>query len=217
MKSDSAIKSDVSAELLWDPAVDLTNIGVAVRDGIVTLSGTVDTFAQKHAVERAARRVAGVRGIAVDLEVRLAPGHQRTDAEIAQAATHALRWHSLVPQEKVKVVVEAGWVTLTGEVDWSYQSASAEQAVHPLIGVKGVRNEIHLKQRANPVEIRADLVAALGRHAAREARHISIDIDGTEVTLAGKVDSLAEREAAIGTARAARGVTRVVDRLEVAG
>ena len=215
MKTDLQIRSDVGAELMWDPAVDAANVGVGVRDGIVTLSGTVDTYVQKHAVERAARRVAGVRGIAVDLEVRLAPGHARTDAEIAQAAVHALRWHSLVPEDRVKVQVEAGLVTLTGEVDWGYQSASAEQCVRPLVGVQGVRNEIRLKQRANPADLRADLVAAFTRHAQREASHIAIDVDGGVVTLRGTVDSLAEHDAAIGTAYAARGVTRVVDRLEV--
>ena len=217
MKTDLQIKSDVTAELVWDAAVDATNVGVAVRNGIVTLSGTVDTYVQKHAAERAARRVAGVRGIAVDLDVHLAPAHARTDAEIAQAAVDALEWHSSVPQDKVKVKVEDGWVTLTGEVDWGYQLASAEQAVRPLVGVKGVASEIRLKQRADPADLRADLAAAFARHAQREANHIAIEVDGGVVTLRGKVDTLAEHEAAIGSAYAARGVTRVVDRLEVTG
>lgn len=215
MKTDMQIKSDVSAELMWDAAVEAAAVGVAVKDGVVTLSGTVDTYMQKHAVERAARRVAGVRGIAVDLEVRLSPGHARTDAEVAQAAVHALRWHSLVPDDKVKVEVEDGWVRLTGEVDWGYQSASAEQCVRPLIGVRGVTNEIHLKQRADPQEIRVDIAAALVRHAQREASHITIEVDGGVVTLRGEVDSLADRDAAVGTAGAAKGVVRVVDRLAV--
>ncbi|MCC2633647.1 BON domain-containing protein [Ramlibacter sp.] len=215
MKSDIQIKSDVNAEFLWDPEVNAASVGVAVKDGIVTLSGTTDTYAQKHAVERAARRVSGVRGIAVDLEVRLTPGHARTDAEIAQAAVHALRWHSLVPEDKVKVEVENGWVTLSGEVDWAYQSASAEQAVRSLIGVKGVGNQIHLKQRADPSEIRAGVSAAFARHARRQASHVTVDVDGGVVTLGGTVDSLAEHDAAIGTAYAARGVSRVIDHIEV--
>jgi osmotically-inducible protein OsmY len=215
MKTDLQIKSDVNAELLWDPEVNEANVGVAVKDGVVTLSGTIDSYAQKHAVERAARRVSGVRGIAVDLQVRLSPGHARTDADIAQAALHALRWHSLVPDDKVKVEVEDGWVTLSGDVDWGYQSASAEQSVRPLIGVRGVSNQIHLKQRANPGQIRSDLSAAFGRHAQRQAGHIAIEVDGGVVTLSGTVDSLAEHDAAIGTAHAARGVTRVVDRIDV--
>lgn len=215
MKTDMQIKSDVNAEFIWDPAVNATSVGVAVKDGIVTLSGTTDTYMQKHAVERAARRVGGVRGIALDLEVRLSPGHVRTDTEIAQAAANALRWHSLVPEEKVKVEVENGWVTLSGEVDRGFQSASAEQAVRPLIGVKGVSNQIRLKQRVNAAEVRSELHAAFARHANRQANHVTVDVDGGVVTLRGTVDSLAEHDAAIGTAHAAEGVTRVVDQLEV--
>lgn len=217
MKSDLQIKSDVTAELVWDPAVNSTNVGVAVKDGIVTLSGTVDTYMQKHAVERAVRRVSGVRGIAVDLEVRLTPGHRRTDSEIAQAALHALRWHSLVPDERVKVEVDDGWVTLSGELDWAYQSASAESAVRPLVGVRGVSNEIHLVQHANADRIRRDITEALTRHAQREAGRIAIDVESGVVTLHGQVDSLAEHDAVMGTAFAAKGVTRVVDQLEVTG
>lgn len=215
MKTDLQIKSDVTAELAWDPAVNATSVGVGVKDGVVTLSGGVDTYLQKHAVERAVRRVAGVRGIALDLDVRLAPDHKRSDTEIAQAALYALEWHSLVPQDKVKVQVEDGWVRLTGEVDWGYQSASAEQCVRPLVGVRGVSNEIRLKQRTNPVELKEDIAAAFARHAQREARHIAIEVDGGVVTLAGAVDSLAEHDAAIGTAYAAKGVTRVIDKLQV--
>ena len=215
MKTDMQIKSDVNAELLSDPGVNATSVGVAVKDGIVTLSGTTDTYMQKHTVERAARRVSGVRGIAVDLEVRLSPGHARTDTEMARAAAHALRWHSLVPEDKVTVEVENGWVTLSGEVDRAFQSASAEQAVRPLIGVKGVGNQIRLKHLADSSEIRSDLSAAFGRHAQRQASHITIDVDGGVVTLRGIVDSLAEHDAAIGTACAANGVTRVVDQIEV--
>lgn len=217
MKSDLQLKSDITAEFVWDPAVNATNVGVAVRNGVVTLSGEVDTYLQKHAVERAVRRVAGVRGIALDLEVRLAPDHVRSDADIAQAALHALRWHSLVPDDKVKVEVEDGWITLAGEVDYGYQSASAEQCVHPLVGVKGVTNQIRMKERANPAELRQDIASALARHAQREANQIGIEVDGGVVMLSGKVGSLSEHDAAIGTAYAARGVTRVVDHLDIAG
>jgi osmotically-inducible protein OsmY len=215
MKTDLQLKSDVTAELMWDPAVNPANVGVAVKDGIVTLSGTVDTYLQKHAVERAARRVSGVRGLAIDLEVRLAPGHRRTDAEIVQAALHALRWHSVVPDDRVKVEVEDGWVTLRGHLDFGYQSASAEQAVRPLIGVRGVTNEIRLVQHASAQQMRADIAAALTRHAQREASHIAIDVDGGVVTLRGKVGSLPEHDAVIGTAHSAKGVTGVIDRIEV--
>jgi len=216
MKTDLQLKSDVTAELAWDPAVNATNVGVAVRDGVVTLSGQVDSYAQKHAVQRAARRIAGVRGIALDLEVRLAPDHQRSDTELAQAAAHALRWHSLVPDDKVKVQVEDGWVTVSGEVDWAFQSASAEQCIRPLVGVRGVTNTLTIRPHASSQEIRQDIAAALQRHAQREARHIDVEVHGSVVTLKGKVDSLAEHKAAMGTAYSAKGVTRVVDRLDVA-
>lgn len=217
MKTDLDLKSDITAELMWDPAVNPANIGIAVKEGVVTLSGTVDSYVQKHAVERAVRRIEGVRGMAVDLDVRLAPGHRRTDAEIAQAALHALRWHSLVPEERVKVEVEDGWVTLSGEVDWGYQSASAEQALQPLVGVRGVTNQIRIAQRVNSAQIHSDISAALTRHAQREAKHIAVDVEGGTVTLSGQVGSLAERDAAMGTAFAAKGVMEVVDRLEVIG
>jgi osmotically-inducible protein OsmY len=217
MKTDLQLKSEVTAELAWDPAVNATNIGVAVRDGVVTLSGPLDTYMQKHAVQRAVRRVGGVRGIALDLDVRLAPDHKRSDPEIAQAALQALRWHSLVPADRLKVQVEDGWVTISGEVDWAYQSASAEQCVRPLIGVRGVANTINNRQRANPQAIRQDIADALQRHARREARHIEVEVEGSVVTLMGQVDSLADHDAALGTAHGAKGVTRVVDRLDVVG
>ncbi|HVZ42855.1 MAG TPA: BON domain-containing protein [Ramlibacter sp.] len=217
MKTDLQIKADVTAELAWDAACNAAAIGVAVKEGVVTLSGQVDTFLQKRAVDQAVRRVSGVRGVALDLEVRLAPGDHRSDTDIAQAAVAALRWHSVVPQDKVRVEVDDGWVTLTGEVDWPYQRASAEQCIQPLTGVRGVTNQVAIASRAAPGDIQSQIRDALGRHAAREARHIEVAVDGGVVTLTGKVGSLSEHEAAVGTAFAARGVTRVVDRLEVTG
>lgn len=217
MKTDPQLKSDVIAELAWDQAVDATHVGVAVKNGVVTLVGEVDSYLQKHAVERAVRRISGVRGIALDLDVKLAPDHQRTDTDVAQAALHALRWHSLVPEEHIQVEVEDGWVTLAGEVDWAYQSASAEQCVSALVGVAGVSNRITIRQRANQQEISQDIAAAFSRHAERAARHIQVQVEGSVVTLSGQVDSMAEHEAALGTAYAAKGVHRVVDQLEVVG
>ena len=215
MKTDAQLKDDVTAELLWDAAVNAAQVGVAVKEGVVTLSGQVDSYVQKHAIENAVRRVAGVRGIALDLEVKLAPGHERTDTRIAQAVLHALGWHSLVPAHQIQVKVDDGWVTLSGQVDWPYQSACAEQAVQPLVGVRGLTNRIAIKQQASPSEIRGQITEALTRHAQREARHIEIHVEGSVVTLRGKVDSLAEHDAALGTAQAAKGVTRVVDCLRV--
>ena len=215
MKTDAHIKADVTEELAWDPAVNATGIGVAVRDGVVTLTGHLDSYAEKHAVERAVHRVAGVRGIAVELDVKLAAEHKRSDSDIAQAAATALQLNSLVPDEKIQVQVENGRVTLTGEVDWSYQLASAEQCVRPLAGVRGLSNRITIKSRASSKDVGAQITAALTRQAAREAKHITVEVEGSVVTLWGKVHSLAERDAAVGAAFSARGVSRVVDKLDV--
>ncbi|MDI1271805.1 MAG: BON domain-containing protein [Polaromonas sp.] len=215
MKTDAHIKADVTDELAWDPAVNATGIGVAVREGVVTLTGHLDSYAEKHAVEQAVHRVAGVRGIAVELDVRLTAEHKRSDSDIAQAAATALQLNSLVPDEKIQVLVENGRVTLTGEVDWSYQLASAEQCVRPLAGVRGLSNRITIKSRASSKDVGVQITAALTRQAAREAKHITVEVEGSVVTLWGKVHSLAEREAAVGAAFSARGVSRVVDKLEV--
>ena len=215
MKTDFQLMADVTAELDADPSINAKSIGVMVNQGVVTLTGHLDSYAQKHAAERAVRRVAGARGVAIELDVKLAPEHRRSDSELAQVATAALRWHSLVPDDRVKAEVEDGWVTLTGEVDWPYQHSSAEQCVRPLQGVRGVTNNVQIKPRVRGKDIAGEITAALTRHAQREASHIDVAVEGGTVTLSGKVDSLAEHEAAVGAAFGTRGVTTVVDRLEV--
>lgn len=216
MKTDQLLKSDVTSELAWDTSVgERAGIGIAVKNGVVTLSGQVDTLMQKHAIERAVRRVSGVRGIAIDLEVTLSPGHKTSDADIAQAALHAMRWHSSVPDERVQVEVDDGHVTLTGEVDTVFQMANAEQCVRPLLGVKDIVNNIRIRPHISGADIATEISCAFTRHAQREAKHIAVLVDGGVVTLRGKVDSLREREAAVGTAWCAKGVTRVIDELEV--
>ena len=217
MKTDAQLKADVTDELAWDAAINATNIGVAVKDGVVTLSGHLDSFSEKRAVDHAVRRVAGVRGIAMELDVKLSPAHERSDSDIAQAAADALRLDFLVPQGKVQVEVENGWVTLTGELDWGYQFASAEQCIRPLAGVRGLFNKIVIKPRVKGDDIAKQITAALTRQAMREARHIGIEVEGGVVTLSGKVHSLAEHDAAMGVAFSAPGVARVVDHLQVAG
>jgi osmotically-inducible protein OsmY len=217
MKTDAQLKADVTDELAWDPAINATHVGVMVQDGVVTLAGHLDSFAEKHAVERAVRRVAGVRGIALDLDVKLPTEHQRTDAEIASAATSALALNTLVPRGKIQVEVEKGWVTLTGEVDWGYQVASAEQCIRPLAGVRGLHNKITVTPRVKRQDIAAQISAALTRQATREARNIGIEVEGGVVTLSGKVHSMAEHDAAVGVAFSAHGVSHVVDHLQVAG
>ncbi len=216
MKTDYELKADVAAELAWDPAINASAIGVIVKNGLVTLTGHLDTLAQKHAAERAVRRVAGVRGIAMELDVKLAPEHERSDSDIAQAAIAALRWNSLVPDQHVRVEVENGWVTLSGQVDWPYQFASAEQCIRPLTGVRGVTNKVTIKPRVSSKNLAEQITAALTRHAEREARHIDVEVNGGTVTLIGRVDSLSEHDAAVGAAFGTRGVTSVVDKLEIA-
>jgi osmotically-inducible protein OsmY len=215
MKTDAQVKADVTDELAWDPVVNDSNIGVIAKNGIVTLTGHLDTFAEKHAAERAVRRVAGVRGIAMELDVKLSPTHRRSDSEIAQAASAALAWHALLPADRVKVEVDDCWVTLSGEVEWAYQLAIAEQGIRTLVGVRGVTNRITIRPRASGRDVGEQIAAALKRQAEREARHIGIEVEGGVVTLRGTVHSLSEHDAVVGAATAARGVTRIVDRLEV--
>ncbi len=215
MKTDTEFKADVIAELAWDSAINPAGIGVMVNHGVVTLTGHLDNFAEKHAVERAVHRVAGVRGIALELDVKLSTAHKRSDSEIAQAAATALLWNSNVPDGRVQVEVEDGWVTLAGELDWNYQRASAEQCVNSLLGVCGLTNKIAIKPRVNSKDIAAEITSALTRQAVREAKHIGIEVSGGIVTLKGKVHSLAERDAAVGVALASRGVSQVLDKIEV--
>ena len=145
MKTDADLKTDVTAELAWDPAVKATAIGVAVKDGVVTLSGHLETFADKHAAERALRRVAGVKAIALELDVKLSPEHRRSDTDIAAGAREALKWNTLVPLEAIRLTVDHGCVTLQGDVEWDYQRRVVEKAIRPMMGVVGISNEITLR------------------------------------------------------------------------
>ncbi len=216
MKTDAQLKRDAEAELAWDPEVNAEAIGIAVHEGIVTASGHLDTYPEKWAVERALNRVAGVKALALELDVRLSPDHRRDDTEIARAAEQALRWHSSLPQDRIRLTVDKGWVTLRGEVDWAFQRRHAEKAVSKLTGVTGVSDEITLKQRPAPDGVEQRIREALTRQARREAKHIDITIDGGVVTLRGTVHSQFERAAAQGAAWAAPGVRRVIDELRVA-
>ena len=217
MKSDADLKRDVFTELSWDPLIPATRVGVTVSEGVVTLTGHLDTYAEKHAIERAVQRVQGVQAVAVELDVKLDPGHKRSDSDIAAAAESALQWHALVPEDRVRVKVEKGWVTLTGEVDWEFQRASAEKAVRPLTGVVGLSNGITLKVKTTPANISTRIRDALARHAERAATDVEVSVSGSVVTLSGKVHSWAERTAAQGAAWSAPGITQVVNRLSVEG
>ncbi len=217
MKTDVQLKRDVQAELEWDASVNATQVGVAVKDGVVTLSGHLDTYAEKLAIEKAVQRVEGVQALALELDIKLAPGHVRSDSEIAAAAESAFKWHALVPDELIKVKVEKGWVTLSGEVEWDYQRREAENAVRPLTGVVGVSNYVTLKQRTTPADITNRIRGALTRQAERESKNITVSLSGSTVTLRGSVHSWAERSAAQGAAWSAPGVTGVLNELMVSG
>jgi osmotically-inducible protein OsmY len=215
MKTDAQLKKDVAAELEWDPSINAAHVGVAVTDGVVTLTGHLNTFAEKYAIERAVQRVEGVKAIAVETDVKLEPGHKRSDSEIATAVESALLWHALVPAERIQPKVEKGWVTLKGEVDWEYQRQNAEKAVRPLTGVVGISNLITLKPSVTPAKVADRIRDALARHAEREAKHIEVMVSGSAITLRGTVDSWAERNAAFGAAWSAPGVLSVVNEIKV--
>lgn len=214
MKSDLGIKQDVNDELLWEPAVDAAAIGVEVDNGVVTLTGHVRSYMEKLAAEHAAERVAGVRGVVQKIEVRLPGAH--TDADVAQAARAALEWQVTLPSNRIEVLVENGWVTLSGEVDWPYQSEQAAHAVGSLRGVAGLINRLQIKARVAPANVAEQIGAALKRHAAREAEHIRVSVDGGTVTLSGHVGSASERRVAKVAAWSAPGVTQVIDHLQIA-
>ena len=216
MKTDSDLKRDVTAELAWDPAVKATAIGVAVKDGVVTLTGHLETFAEKHAASRAVRRVAGVKAIALEIDVKLSPGHKRSDTDIAESAEQALKWNTLVPLDAIRLTVDHGWVTLQGSVEWDYQRRSVEKAIRPLMGVVGIGNEITLRNQPKAADLSRKIAEALTRQAIREAKHIQIAVDGTTVKLTGTVHSWQERDAAQGVAWSAPGVGVVINELRVA-
>ena len=215
MKTDAEIKKDVLAELLWDPLISETKVGVTVKEGVVTLTGHLDSYAEKVAAKRATERVSGVKAIAVELDVIPSGVHQRSDTEIALAVEHALGWNTSVPQDRVKVAVEKGWVTLTGELDWNFQRHAVERMVRPLKGVVGITDNIQLKTLPIPLKLSERIQDALTRQAMREARRIEVLVEGSEVTLRGRVHSWAEKNAAEGATWSAPGVSRVNNQLTV--
>lgn len=215
MKTDAELKKDVLTELAWDPLVPEARVGVTVNEGVVTLTGHLDTYAEKIAAKRAIDRVSGVKAIAVELDVIPLGVHQRSDTEIATAAEHALSWNTSVPQDRVKVIVEKGWVTLSGELDWNFQRRAVERMIRPLKGVVGIIDNIRLKALPVPVNLSNRIQDALTRQAVREAKRIEISMDGSVVTLRGHVHSWAERSAAEGATWSAPGVSRVINQLTI--
>ncbi len=215
MKTDTQLRDDVQAELSWDPAFKASDIGVIVKDGVVTLTGHLSSHAEKYAAERAVQRVHGVKAVAVEMTVKLPFGNERTDADIAMAAERALEWNVLVPDGKIRPVVEKGWLTLQGEVEWGYQRSAAEGAVRDLMGVTGVSNLVKVTPKLSPADVEKKIHDALSRQADREARRLSVSVDGSQVTLRCVVHSWAERDAVQGAAWATPGVSVVVNDLLV--
>jgi len=215
MKTDMEVKRDVEAELAWDKSINVAEVGVEVSNGVVTLSGHLPSFAQKRAAEKAAARVAGVRGIVVEMHVRVPGEDQRSDQEIADTVRAIIEWTVGLNSDNVQAQVEKGWVTLSGECDWGYQSQAAQHSIAHLRGVTGVTDNIRVRGETSAEDIARGIRDAIQRHGEREARHIEIEIDDGTAVLTGKVASWAERRLVCGAAKATPGVREVVDLLIV--
>ena len=213
--TDKDLKQHVQNALDWEPSLDASDVGVSVDDGVVTLRGNVSSYAAKVTAERVALRLYGVKAVANDLVVHLVNGFERTDTEMAQAAVAALKWNTMIPDDRATVTGANGWLTLNGALDWQYQKDAAARAVRDLTGVKGVTNNVTVKPRVKTLDVRDKIEAAFKRSAAIDARRINVTTTDGTVTLSGNVHSWAERQEAERAAWAAPGVTKVEDWLTV--
>jgi|SRR5579863_6256394 len=215
MKSDAQIQKDVMSELNWRPILDAAQIGVSVHEGIVTLTGMVDTYSKKLAAEYAAKNVAGVKAVAEDIQVGPSPGYSKTDTEIAEAVLNALKWHTAVMEDKIRFKVEKGVVTLEGEVEWEYQRSAAKSAIENLAGIRVIYNFISVKPRITAADLKSKINAALHRSAQIDANSIKVEIFGSKVILSGTVHSIKEKEDADNAAWMAPGVSSVENRITI--
>lgn len=215
MKTDEQIQNDVIEELRWEPVLNACEIGVSVRNGIVTLSGTVDTYNKKVLAEKAATRIKGTKAVALDIIVRTGENSKKTDAEIAAAVLNALKWHSGVKENQIKVLVEDGWVILSGEVEWDFERTAAVKAVENLTGVTGISSHIKVVPAVHIKDVRQKISDAFHRNATIDAGRIIIDIVADRIVLKGKVKSLAEKAEAANAAWLTPGVHSIENRLEV--
>jgi len=219
MKTDIEIQKDVLEELKWVPLLNATEIGVAVKNGIVTLSGMVDTYSKKVSAENAAKKVSGVTAVAENIQVKISALGKKTDTEIAEAVLHALKWNSAVPEEKIKIKVEDGWVTMDGEIEWEYQKTSAKNAVSNLMGVRGITDHMKVTPKValsfSADKVKSSIIKALHRRASRDAEKINIETVGNKVILSGVVRTWAERDDACTAAWSIPGVFWVENNIEI--
>ncbi|MFM0725968.1 BON domain-containing protein [Paraburkholderia strydomiana] len=215
MKPDSQLKQEVEDELMSSPAVDANGIGVAVVDGIVTLSGHVPDYATKVAAEKCALRIGGVVAVVIGIDVKLRESEQRTDEDVALSARAVLDWIAGLEDQAIKIKVEKGWVTLSGEVEDGYRSRIAEKNIVHMRGVTGITNDIRIRGSASPLDIEHNIRKAIQRHTERELKHVGVEVDDGKVTLSGRLSSAIERSVVTGAARSTRGVKAVVDRLVI--
>ncbi|PRC91740.1 BON domain [Solimicrobium silvestre] len=216
MKTDAQIQQDVIEELKWEQSVNATQIGVEVQDGIVTLTGHVHSFADKWHAERAAQRVFGVKALAIEIDISLPGSSHRNDADIARSVENVLEWNTFLPKDHVKVMVEDGWITLTGEVDWRYQKQALATGIRYLLGVKGVSDHIHIRPVVSSNIVKSNIEAALKRHARDNSNNVSVNVHDNNVTLSGTVDNWSERKLACHAAWGTPGVHKVVDNINIA-